>query len=450
MRGYKRGQVLDESVKTFRGKNVAEAMSKVRAELGCDAFVLEKREIRGKKSLFKLGGEELVEIVATNSSEVVRQVEANKPRAPRGRTLLEKTYDITPVSTANCPPLPDEPQVSVELNSNRRRAPVADSAAKPLGAGKASTFAVTGASSSGADKAGASDIELMLSTMRSEILRMTSIQARGGIPAVGERLLDAYQMLIENEVNPEIARSLVEELQQDLGQGALDGQTVCAMLCLAVGRQLRICGATQPARKADAPAVIAVVGPSGAGKTTTVVKMAFEFAYNRKLKVGIINEDFRRPGANAQLQGLMSILDLPLVTADNPAGLANELRNMAELDVVLIDTAGRGPRDRKGLAELSQVLAAARSDEVHLAINAASTERSALACVQAYATCGFDRLILSKLDEAPAYGLALNLARTVRQEMSYITTGQKWTAGLQAADAQVLARLICGVDLPLE
>jgi len=443
---------LKDSVKTFRGRNVAEAMQKVRAELGSDAYVLEKRELKGKKSLFKLGGDEMVEITATNSAEVAKRIESNKPRAPKGRTLLEKTYDTSSATGLNCV-IPDaDNNVQVELNSHRRNIPASSEqrtapATKSLS--QINPAAADGISTGAAAGVGGADFNAIMETMRSEILRMTSIQARGGFPAVGERLLDSYQMLVENEVNSTIARTLVEDQQRELGQGSLDAAIVSDSLCRAVSEMIRTAPASDLERKVDGPRVISVVGPSGAGKTTTVVKMAFHFALNHKKKVGIINEDFRRPGASAQLQGLMSILDLPLVTADSTINLANELRNMNDLDVVLIDTAGRGPRDSKGLTELHDYLTVARPDEVHLAINAASTERSAMACVRAFEECGFDRIILSKLDEAPAYGLALNIASTVAQEISYLTTGQKWSAGLEAADSDMLARLICGVDAPL-
>lgn len=431
------GVVLEDSVKTFRGRNVAEAMGKVRAELGSDAYVLEKREIRGKKGLFKLGGEEMVEIVATNSGDVARRVDSQRQRAPRGRTLLEKTYDTSSATGLACKLPKASEEVEVELKSRERPAsmPAGNNAPEDVLASTAPAMTP--------------DFTTMMSTMRSEILRLTSIQARGGFPAVGERLLDAYQMLIENEVNASIARSIVEDLQQGLGQGALDSQTVSDGLCESVASMIRTGGCEIAPASEERPAVVTIIGPSGAGKTTTLVKLAFEMAYNQKKKVGIINEDFRRPGASAQLQGLMSILDLPLVTADSPVGLANELRNMSGLDLVLIDTAGRGPRDSKGLAELKSILEVAQSDAVHLVVNAASTERSALNCVKAYEECGFDSLIMSKLDEVPAYGLALNLARNVAQEIAYVTVGQTWTAGLQKADSMLLAKLICGVEQPL-
>lgn len=413
---------MSGTLSTFRGRNVAEAMRKVREALGADAFVVEKRELSAKKSLFKLGGDEMVEIIATNSPEALAAQPA--PAQKRG-TLLEKTYGTATPQAAQpvrqSPPREPAQDVQVDLASRRPATP------NPAQAASAESGACGG----------------IMEQIREQMLRLASLQARGGFPEVGENLLDAYQRLCESEVNSIVARAIVEGLQREMGQATLDRELVRENVEKAVAARIATCGQGVPARSADRPAVVALVGPCGSGKTTTLVKIAFDAAINRKLKVGIINEDFRRPGAAAQLQGLTHILDLPVVTADTPQSMAEEIRNMAGLDLVLIDTAGRAPREGKGIAELARMLEAARPDEVHLTVAATNTERTALGLARAFAGCGFDRVIMSKLDEAASYGLVLSLAGELAQPFSYITAGQKLSGGLFPAQPELLGGLVC-------
>lgn len=436
-------------------------MDKVRAELGRDALVIEKRELKPTRSLFKLGGEELVEIIAASPEEYARtkqaQLAQGAQNAPRRGTLLEKTYGMGGARALEQPrtlqastPLQGQPQ-QAELPQALVRSLVApgefESSYTPAtrNAGAAQTGSNTTAGMAGMEAATGAGMDFG-ALVREQMLRIVSLQARGGFPAVGENLLDAYQSLIENDVNPDIARTLVESLQREMGQATLERQAVTEGLARAMEGMIRTGGAVCAERRGDRPSVVALVGPSGGGKTTTIVKIAFDAAYNQKKKVGIINEDFSRPGAMAQLQGLIQILELPLVTAESPQCMADRIRSMGGLDLVLIDTAGRSPRDAAGIAELEGMLAAARPDEVHLAVPGCSTERMALSLTGAFRGCGFQKLILSKLDEAPNYGLALNLAAAVAEPFSYLTVGQKWSSGLCPAQGGMLARLVLGLE----
>jgi flagellar biosynthesis protein FlhF len=116
------------------------------------------------------------------------------------------------------------------------------------------------------------------------------------------------------------------------------------------------------------------------------------------------------------------------------------------VDLVLIDTAGRSPRDEVKLRELANFLGEARPDEVHLVLSAVAGERSLRAAAERFAVVHADRLILTKLDEADGLGGILAVLGAANRPVSYITTGQAVPDDIEPADRGRLAALILGQE----
>src|SRR5690606_7340124 len=108
-------------------------------------------------------------------------------------------------------------------------------------------------------------------------------------------------------------------------------------LCLPVAPPI---GAAPGGRR-----VVALVGPTGVGKTTTVAKLAANAKLGLGLRVGLVTVDTYRIAAIEQLRTYAEIIDLPLAVADAPDRMRGALDDLGELDLALIDTAGRSPRD---------------------------------------------------------------------------------------------------------
>ena len=103
--------------------------------------------------------------------------------------------------------------------------------------------------------------------------------------------------------------------------------------------------------KKNGPRIVAVVGPTGVGKTTTIAKLAAMYALNRKVSVAMITTDNFRVGAVEQLKTYAKIMDLPIEVAGSSQELAKALAKHADKDLILIDTAGRSPKDSERLEE---------------------------------------------------------------------------------------------------
>jgi flagellar biosynthesis protein FlhF len=411
------------NAKSFRGRSFAETIQKVTAELGKDAYIIEKRELKQEKSgLLRgfLGGDEMVEIIA--SAE--KPMEAPEPQAPVN--LLQKTYCRQNSASA----------LSAVASPGEREERLARLPEQPSGSGLGKRLDDIDAKMA----AGRERFESFTQEMRS----LLSLQARGGLPPVGESLLAAYRQLVENEVAEDVAREMVERLQGAFSPAEMDNPE-------ALRRALResVSRLVSPAQpitlREGRPTVVALVGPAGVGKTTTLAKLAVEFVYRRNRSVGIINEDMRRPGADAQLRNLGHLLSLPIREVDNPSRVGDELEKLKACDLVLIDTAGRSPRSERALKELSDFLEAARPDETHLVLSGESSERSVLNAVEKFGEIGVNRVIFSKLDESAAYGLILNVAARATGLLSYVTGGQEYMENvLPAADAPLAEMILDG------
>ena len=118
--------------------------------------------------------------------------------------------------------------------------------------------------------------------------------------------------------------------------------------------------------------VVALVGPTGVGKTTTIAKLAANYRLREKRRVGLITVDTYRVAAVEQLRTYADIIDLPMEVVATPREMREAVARMSHLDLVLMDTAGRSPRDEVRIQELKSMLSEAEPDEVHLVLSSAA------------------------------------------------------------------------------
>jgi flagellar biosynthesis protein FlhF len=192
------------------------------------------------------------------------------------------------------------------------------------------------------------------------------------------------------------------------------------------------------------PTVVALVGPTGVGKTSTIAKIAVDMVYKRNLNVGIINEDARRPGAEAQLLNLSQLLGIKVCAAETSERVESEMSRMRDMDLVLIDTTGRGPRDKEGISELSGYLEAVNPDETHLLISADISERSGLEVTRSFRKIDYTHLAISKMDEAASFGVIVSLAAATGQGLGFLTRGREYMESVIPANPAALAGLMLG------
>jgi flagellar biosynthesis protein FlhF len=158
--------------------------------------------------------------------------------------------------------------------------------------------------------------------------------------------------------------------------------------------------------------------------------------------VGLITIDTYRIAAVDQLRTYAQIIEVPLKTVLTAGELHQAIHAMRDMDIVLIDTAGRSQNNRPRLNQLRSFLAAADADEVNLVVSATSNRACTKSILERFMPLGAGRVIVTKLDEAGSFGVFLNVTGRSGGPLTYVTTGQDVPDDIAPADAGRLAECI--------
>lgn len=199
----------------------------------------------------------------------------------------------------------------------------------------------------------------------------------------------------------------------------------------------------------ERPLVIALVGPTGAGKSTTASKLARHGEAFGQWRAGIITLD-TRPGALEQLHAQAQAGDIPLEVVYEPAQVAGAMRRLtkARCDVVIVDTPGQGPRADALAQRWSAALRALAPDEIHLVMPA--THRADLAAVvrSQSAALGVTHALLTKMDEVPGGHGLTELTIALGMPVRWVCDGQDAAADVRNGAPRLLGMLGVASTVP--
>jgi flagellar biosynthesis protein FlhF len=185
--------------------------------------------------------------------------------------------------------------------------------------------------------------------------------------------------------------------------------------------------------------VVALVGATGAGKTTTIGKLATRWSMQHGSQdLALVSTDGYRVGARDQLMTYARLLGAPLHTANSGEELARALARLKSKKLVLIDTAGMGPRDVRLKEQLASLKLGAGGARVFLALPAHGEANALDAAVRSFADVSPDACILTKVDEAASLGAALSTVLRHRLRIAYLCNGQRVPEDLHAAHGRRL------------
>jgi flagellar biosynthesis protein FlhF len=470
-------------VRTFRAATMREALDLVREELGADAVILHTRQVARRRLLPWRKPLEEVEITASQTLDVGPKAPRKAPSAQKPAATPKPTpkvatakrapasgagsrLDLISESTESLEELLSRSATMARLATERPAAPRERKRPanrprpandpiesrrpfeiqEPLARVNRFTNRPIGSSATPGEEA---DPTAALSRRLDSIQRMLLDLGRANqaprhdqVPA---ELFQVYTELIDAEVEDDVARDLIYRLKRTATPAQLgDANTARAMLTALVESEIRCREPIAP--KPGRRRVVALVGATGVGKTTTIAKLAANFRLRGAVKLGLVTVDTYRVAAVEQLRTYAEIIDLPMKVVTNPLEMRRALDELAGLDLVLIDTAGRSPKDELQIQELKSLLAEAHVDEIHLVLSMTSSRQSLEAAADKFKAAGTTAMILTKLDEASGMGAVLSLARRVELPISYLTAGQAVPDDIEPAHPRRLARLVLGQE----
>ncbi len=436
---------MQRKIQTFRAATMDDALELVRRELGQDAVVVESKEIATRRMLPWPSTRQEIEISAelrirSLNAEPIAALEKT-PAAPARsvRTLAETMTQpaAVPELLAPIPALAAE-DVDDQWNEAATLPPK-----RPLPIDRVSSTVDLGIPT-GTESSISIDRKTLesLQTIVAQLERQSRPRTASEIPS---ELLPHYRMLIEADIDDVVARDLISKLRQHSTFDTMNSPVaVAAMLTAFIEREMRCAPPIQPKR--GRRQVVTLIGPTGVGKTTTLAKLAGHFHLREGLRVGLVTVDNYRVGAIEQLRTYAEILQIPLQVASNCDELRTAIDELDDVDLVLIDTAGRSPFDQSKMNELGDMLRLAASDHVLLVLSLSAGAKMLSPIADQFAAMSPTSLVLTKLDETLTGGPLLSVAREIAHPVSYLTTGQDVPDQIEPAHPNRLARLILGRD----
>ena len=194
--------------------------------------------------------------------------------------------------------------------------------------------------------------------------------------------------------------------------------------------------------KKNSPRVIALVGPTGVGKTTTTAKLAAMYALNRGNKVALITMDIFRVGAVEQLKTYTKIMGIPLDVASTPKELEKAVERNSDCDLILVDTAGRSHKDSDKLEEMKGFLQGTIQTDIYLCLSATTKDRELEEILKRFKIFDINKVVFTKLDECESFGCIVNLLLKANLQIAYFTNGQRVPEDIEVATSEKLAELI--------
>ena len=417
-------------IQRYTASSMRAALAQIRAEQGPDAVILSSRR-----------SEEGIEVIAAVDYDESLMPQMMRPRAadaaPEPAPPAERASAAEQVKPPAAERVKAAPTDRVKAAATERvkavpagrvqAPPVAGAAAaappsaSPAGPAGAATGAAAPSMVSADYGAIRRDIDDMRRLLESELATLTGNARREREP-LKARVLEELAAL---DIAPDVARALAELTPQ-----AAKIQDPTHMPLALLVRQLPVVDD----QTCISGGILVVVGPTGVGKTTTIAKLAARWSMlHGSDDLALVSTDGYRIGAREQLLTYARILGAPMHAANGGKELIQVLDGLKSKKLILIDTAGMGPRDARLAEQLAALQHGAARARVLLALPAHGEGHALEEIVRAFAGVSPAACVLTKVDEAASLGAVLSTTLRHRLPIAYVCNGQRVPEDLHAA-----------------
>lgn len=392
-------------IKRYEAPTIQEALMKVKKDLGPEAVILYTKTFR-KGGVLGLFGKPMAEITAGVDLNLLDDMSKKKSIA------------------AVAPPIIDRGEVAVR----KAEIAVTPSNQQPMGTLDPARAKV---------KALQRELNEMKTSSVASVLRDLNQMDAASL------LSDGFAKLKKKLAKQEVEDFLVQKIIKGMISEKIDPEKpeeLFRWLDRFVASTLKIAA---PSPMANFQKVIAFVGPTGVGKTTTLAKLAARYSLMERKKVAMVTADTYRIAATEQLKTYGRIMGIPVEVADSADDIGRILNKYKNMDLVLVDTAGRSPSSDDQLDELKQFIAKSQADEIHLVLSATTKYFDMIRIIERFGSAvPINRMIFTKLDETRFYGAFLNLMNNFQIPLSFYSVGQNVPDDLEVPEIHSLSERI--------
>lgn len=432
-----------------------EALAKIKKELGPDAIIISSKLVRSKSGIFGLFSPKVYEVIAEADS---RKVDVRKPSMAITDTFASKkaaekddllSTDFFSELVKSAPKAGDTITPVKPVVTNKAAVPTITPPPAPRPSAMNDSF--SSIKSEKIDLA-LKQAQLMEQNQRgqktiqdldnkidqlSDIIQNFSTKlepmkrefASNYTPAVENILVN----LMENDVEEEYAHDICKRVQELMEKKEVSHLEALDYVLRDTIGEIKEIEPNKFERK-----VVMVIGPTGVGKTTTLVKLASYFVVKQELKVGIINTDVYRVAAQEQLKTFAKILNVPMAIVYKPSEIKDALKQFENMDIVFIDTAGKVSTDTEYQEDIKGFVEEGQVDDIYLALSGSSSTRILKETINNYAFLKKHNIIITKMDEGIRKGVLINVKMMSGRPLSYITIGQSVPDDIQKVDVSAV------------
>jgi len=256
------------------------------------------------------------------------------------------------------------------------------------------------------------------------------------------QLYSAYHQMLDQDVDDKIAVKIVQKINKyTLSEGYFPDQALNSYVVRVLTEKGIRAGRVK--LENGSRKIVALVGPTGVGKTSTIAKLsAAATTRAKKQRVALITLDQERIGAIEQIKVYAKILGTPLRAVSSGKELMKCVTQLSECDLIFIDTPGIQLKNQQHMAEIKEVFDRVSEIESHLVMSAATNEKTLRSTLENYEIFNISRLIFTKLDECSTFGSVLNQLHRTKIPASYFTNGPQIPEDIEAASLEKLIDLM--------
>ena len=478
-------------IKKYTANTEKDAIEKAKEELGAQAIVMNVKKVH-PKGILRIFLRSKVEVTAAlEENAIYSEEQQRKEREAKKNAKTGQAFDVSippleelpplegatgseskkndPAPTASRPPIPNVPVENLEKQTNEERLsqlfallekqmeekvsegtdePTSKVMSRPTATPKVKTerealeYKVSSSRNNNSDKediTGKKETDVSsLVEDESDTENLSEEAEKEKKSAVYRELI--YKQLIDNEVDPSIADSILDEAKRALPKDAAVDQilgSVYQRIILMIGQPYTI-----DYKPNEATKFVYFLGSTGVGKTTTIAKLASRLKLEENCNLALVTADTYRVAAVEQLKVYADILSVPLFVVYDPTELGGMIDDLSKYDVVLIDTAGCSHKNKEQIEDvqtlLDQVPVSKRM--VYLALSVGTKYKDLQEISKVYSELTDYSIIFTKLDETSSAGVMLNMKMSTKCPLSYLTNGQNVPDDIEKIDAQTLAK----------